>query len=479
MAITNSLFAQTTIAHSETLNIVEYYSKYGLACSDNDKYVVTYSTESSMLGRQSFIVHNMHTGAKKVFGLTVYSNLAYVINDIVLKNGICYFCGHTYDYAHNNVYYPGIGWTNEGESKGIVGYFDINDVFSGSGRYYWITIDETEELTHLAIDENELVYAVGHPQYCPLDENNMESSSCIVCLERSPYTINQWYYDVLSTNNNGEMLLDVTAGSDGIYTVSRFQNDHYRIGVRHTKNGPFRYIEPHGQIDCLYIFNTQNMGISELNESITWRDNYCPIFIDNHTIGHICCSADNGHSGLMIYKLNLTGSNTVSLANAQYIYREQYSNLLDLKENYYIDNNQHSINYVCLLTENQTSNMSIISYANWHETTSYYARYLHLPLNDIAIADIVPYNSGNFLFSFAHNGNNSQTIENHQDLKYFQAPSSTCFPNNAMSFHQPLETVDPSIGDTLHTVCLNKYKYAISSNYTSTTIHATINCRLP
>lgn len=476
IAITNSLFAQFLVT-SRTDELTNCSSKFELACSDNTGYIVVYNRVPTAPVKHKFIVHDEHSPIQKEFYLNTSPNQEFNILDIELKHGICYFCGTYSHYFDNIIYYPGIGWGNEREDIGFIGYFNINDALSGAGTYSLVNIDETEELSRLSIEESDVVYAVGYPYQCPLDANNMRSLSCIVCLNRTNLTTNQWYYDVLSAPYDGEMLMDVTAGPDGIYTVSRFQGDNYTIGVRHAKNGPLRYQEHRAQIDRMNKFNTQGMGNSTFSRDITWRENYSPIFVDNRTIGHVCSTDPNGMPGLMIYRLNLNGANIVSLSNAQYIHVGQNSDLLDLKDNYYANDAHNGINYVCMLIKNPTNNQSAIKIADWAISTSCLRNDLYCWLNNIVLSDIVPYNSGKSLFSVGHKANDLKTTENRQDLRYFQTAGATCLYNTMANTHYPVPAnVNVRDGDTLSITCLAAPKIATSSNFVSSNLDRTNNC---
>lgn len=476
LAIANTLFAQFYIT-SRTDKLSNCTSKSELVCSDNNRYVTVYNKVPTSPVKHKFIVYDTNSPTYKEFYLNTSPNQEFNILDIELKHGICYFCGTYSHYFDNIIYYPGIGWGNEREDIGFIGYFNINDALSGAGTYSLVNIDETEELSRLSIEESDVVYAVGYPYQCPLDANNMRSLSCIVCLNRTNLTTNRWHYDVLSAPYDGEMLTDIAAGPDGIYTVSRFQGDNYTIGVRHAKNGPLRYQEHRAQIDRMNKFNTQGMGNSTFSRDITWRENYSPIFVDNRTIGHVCSTDPNGMPGLMIYRLNLNGANIVSLSNAQYIHVGQNSDLLDLKDNYYANDAHNGINYVCMLIKNPTNNQSAIKIADWAISASCLRNDLYCWLNELVLSDIVPYKSGRFLFSVGHEAENLQTIENHQDLRYFQTTGATCLYNNSMSQHRPVATnYDAELGNPLSTICLDVPIDATSYNFASSTLATTNTC---
>lgn len=478
LAIANTLFAQFYIT-SHTDKLSNCTSKSELVCSDNNRYVTVYNKVPTSPVKHKFIVYDTNSPTYKEFYLNTSPTQGFNILDMELNHGVCYFCGTSSHYQENIIYYPGIGWGEGREDKGFIGYFNIDDVLSGSGTYHIIEIDETEEISRLSLEETNVIYAVGYPYQCPLDVNDMRSLSCIISLDRLDLSSNRWHYDVLSAPYDGEMLTDIAAGPDGIYTVSRFQGDNYTIGIRNAKNGPFRYQEHRAQIDIMYKFNTQGMGYPELGRNITWRENYCPIFVDNRTMGHVCSTGPDGTPGLMIYKLNLggVGANTVSLAKSQYIYVGQNSDLLDLKDYYYVDNNHNGINYVCMLLKNSVNNQSAIKIADWAISASCLRNDLYCWLNELVLSDIVPYKSGRFLFSVGHEAENLQTIENHQDLRYFQTTGATCLYNNSMSQHRPVATnYDAELGNPLSTICLDVPIDATSYNFASSTLATTNTC---
>lgn len=480
LAIANTLFAQT-VPVSQTSKLTNYFSSYELSCSDNNRYVVTFSTKQSAVFPYSFIVHDMNSNSRKEFCFNNIPNREFAINDIELKDGICYFCGLIYDQANQYVYHPGIGWSNTSGSKGIIGYFYINDVLNGAGHLSWMEFEETDELTHLAVADSELVYAIGYPLDCPLDVNDMRSATYIVCLEKNSTLGHPWSYDILNPIYDGELFMDISACSDGVFTVSRFQGDNYSFGVRYVKYGPLRYDCYREQIDRLYKFNTQNMGVWDFGENRTWRENYCPILIDGLTIGHVCGVPDNHPNGLMIYRLNtnsLNITNMLTLMSAQYIEASYNIDLLDMKEYYYgsAPNFHQGLEYVSLLIKDPTLNRSTIKRAIWNSTTAYSQRNIYSSLDDFVMNSITSYNSGKYLFSIGHRPENQQTIEFIQHTGYAHEEGESCLDNRYYQRNYPLTTTEPILGRALGEVCFNKRATIIAHNYTSTTVDADTEC---
>ncbi|MCQ2260941.1 MAG: hypothetical protein MJZ77_06110 [Bacteroidales bacterium] len=457
LTISRPLFAQSPFdIYSQTDKLNSCYSKSELICSENSRYTVAYITTDETPIKHKFIVQDMNSNTKKGFCLTTMPNHGYNIHDIELKNGVCYFCG-TSSHYHNNM----IDWGNPPIDKGFIGYFNINNVLSGNGKYYIVEIEETEELSHLAIGENELVYAVGYPEYCPLDANNRRASSCIVSMDKDYFHNNRWYYDVLYAAFDEEMLMDITSSPDGIYTVSRFQGDNYTFGIRQFKHGPLRNNYNRQQINQLYKFNTYDMD----NLHRTWRENYCPIYINGQTIGHV--SSDNSHTtnGLTIYKLYLSAGLTPTLASAQFIPESQNIDILDLKDYSYV-NNQINYNYTSILIRDHTLNRSTIERANWAETDSYIQNDLYCSLNELVINDITTYMSDEQLLSIGHETEGNQTIENAQHTGH---TNRSCFYRNFKRYY-PLSVVSSYSGDTLNIANLEKPITADSSNFTSSSV---------
>lgn len=478
IAITNSLFAQTT-AVSQTINLVNCSSNSELVCSDNNKHTVVYNMAYANPNKHQFIVQDMDLGTKKEFGLTNIQNYDYNILDIELKNGICYFCG-TYEHILNNiVYHPGIGWGNEHEDKGFIGYFNINDVLSGAGAYYIIEIDETEEISHLAIVDNNFVYAVGYPQGSPLDINNMRCTTCFVALDKDQSNSNRWSYDIL-TPRDGEILMDIATNPDGVFTVSRFQNDNYSFGVRYVK--PISIQDPsyRQQINRLYKFDTEGMGTLEFQEKITWREEYSPILIDGHTVTHVCGDAYHNYKGLMIYKLNTStmfSSETLTLSQAQYVSTNNHTKLLDMKEYSYTDPSHQSLEYVSMLVLDPTLHRSTIKRAIWGKSANYLQTNLFCDNSNIILNDIAPYKLGQYLLSVGHNAGSHLTLENSQHTCHIHELGKCCLDNNTSNLNYPiLSCINETSGDTLTAYGPIRTITAATSNFTSTTVGTTNSC---
>lgn len=475
LTISRSLLAQSPLTiSSQTAKLNSCYSKSELICSEN-KYAVIYNNViNTFPTKHKFIVQDTDSRIKKEFCLTTNFNQEFNILDIELKHGICYFCGSTIDNPNQYTYDPEHGWMNTSTLTGFIGYFDINEVLSWTEEshtnydYHIINITETEKLTRIAVDEPGLIYAVGYPDQCPFDENNMRAASCVVCLEKNQAHSDRWYYDVLYPAHAGEMLMDVTAGGDGIYLVSRFQDDNYTFGVRHMKMGPLRHEGNRQEINYLHKFRTNDVGLSFFGYNVTWRDNYCPIFVDNHTVGYACSNNIHNRNGLMIYRLILSAANIVTSAYSQFIPTSPNVDLLELKE--------FNSNYVKILIKDPSLNRSTIKSANWSATSIYPQQDLYSSLTDAVIADIVPHDSDKYLLSIGHRANDFQTIENSQHISHASIAAETCLNINEIEPNYPLDIVYETIGDTLDIRCLNQPINATSTNYIPSIVETTYNC---
>lgn len=425
-------------------------------CSNHlSHHVVIYFHKLVTSGiRHSFIVHDLSTNASKQFyfdayytsGMALYPTTI-TINDMkITGQGECWFCGKkTVDMG--GTYYPGIGWIPETDEYGIVGHFNIYSVMSGNGSYELFTIQGTGGLTRIEPRGSyEQIFMVGYPFNCPLDANGSPTASCLVGLGYNPNT-DIWTYDIVHPTNTNEIFTDVVDASVGIVVVSRFKDDHYHIGLRHTKNGPISGDDYLSLLSNSNIYDMQLANSYTTNNPVAWRNDADPILLASDDCGmsvtmtHPC---DNIAYGIASFKLSVPNMGDVHIDAAKYIPNTSYLSLLDSKANC-------SNPSTCYLVDDNNQNQYSVYIINW---ISSYPFYIYIKANcsknDYCWQSLVTYDSSTYSFRYivGHNPNNSLTYTKYKSLP--PTPfSSTCIGKSSYSI-QNLTIPTPTTGDNVY-----------------------------
>ena len=376
-----------------------------LACSDNNKYVVVCSCHPSANSTNVFIVENMQTGNAMRFNLPSPANQMYHINDLSIANGICYFGGrHVTVQSNGNVF------ISEATSStvGFFGYFSVADALEGSGRYHIQDVEGTDELTKISASPiDRQVFGIGYPKDCALNLQGQPSMTCLVDLEFDATTpaSDQWYYDVLTAPYDGEMLSDVSASASGITTVSRFTNNHYAIGLRYAKYGPFYEEYPWESINVLNVFDTRNMMASSQN--CTWRENDDWIAIDGLCVAHVSRRPGNNTYGISLYQFNINHfyyDNVIDMTGAQFFPANPGIKMLSLANYTREDTYQTNSQYSSVLLEDSQFQKSVIKNTQWAASNNGSLGYDYKTNSQtLRLLGLAPYDQGKYLYAIGYN----------------------------------------------------------------------------
>lgn len=178
--------------------------------TDNSIFVTCCNTTDM---RSCFVVDN-GTTCRQFFTTQVPSGIyitdsGYVVKDMQLVNGVCWFAGYKWFDTGQPVYTPGGEAYNLITYTAFVGKFNTADVLSGSGNYGIIEISGMHHIERLAVIGNNVtaigVKANGVRQLVDLKKIFL---SYTVRIEES--TLSQ------------EVFMDVVAAGDKIVLLSRF-----------------------------------------------------------------------------------------------------------------------------------------------------------------------------------------------------------------------------------------------------------------
>ena len=451
---------------------------------DQSHYIVTYFHKASASGiRHHFIVQDMTTNNAKQFSLDAYYSSAFVlhsttitINDMKIDgNGECWFCGKK-STETEAIYYPGIGWMYETDDYGIVGHFSLYDVISGSGNYELFTIYGTGGLTRIEPRGNYgQVFMVGYPYGCTFDASGNPTASCLVGLGYNSFTA-QWKYDIVHPSDPNELFTDVTDAGAGIAVVSRFKNDHYHIGLRHTKKG---MLGTPNLFSFLYNINIYDMQLATTGSGtpVAWRKDADPVFLAAGNYGSalsLAYSCNNIANGIASFELAVPNIGDVQITAAKHIISYSYLELIDCKA--------YSNNFATdFLIYDNSSNQYGISSIDWLSGSTSFTG-ASCSESDYIWQSITSYDSissnGNNTYSFryiaGHKPDNTPVFTKYHSLPVI----SKCIDNTTYSIQNlTIPTTSPVVKMVYLDGTYNNYPTTpINGSFSSTIVYQNALC---
>ena len=392
---------------------------------DQSRYIVTYYHKASSSGiRHHFIVQDLTTNTIKQFSFDAYYSSAFMLHPTTITiddmkidgNGECWFCGKK-SIETEATFYPGIGWTYETDDYGIVGHFSLYDVISGSGNYELFTIYGTGGLIRIEPRGNyRQVFMVGYPYGCSFDANGNPTASCLVGLGYDSYTA-QWKYDIVQPSDPNELFTDVADAGAGIVVASCFKNDHYSIGLRHTKKGTLSNPQI---LPYLYNINIYDMQLATTGTGtpVAWREDADPVFLaagSNGSALSLAYSCSNIAYGIASFGLAVPNMGDVQITAAKHIISYSYLELIDCKaysSNFATDflifdnsSNHYGIRSIdwlsgftsftgasCMKSDYIWQSLTAYDTVSYNDNSTYSFRYIagHKPDNTPSLQNIIP-----------------------------------------------------------------------------------------
>ncbi|MBR3489509.1 MAG: hypothetical protein IKH33_09340 [Bacteroidales bacterium] len=190
--------------------------------SDNNSTIICYN--DSLDYRPNFVYHtHTGTGVSKRFHWPLINNtfgeMTYKVNDMVIINGICYFCGKKHaivsvEYSMEGLVIPFY------QNTGFFGWFDVSQISSPSSTtmdLYLFDLPVMEELKRMdGIIESGIV------------ELGLISEHTLALVRGYGSSWDCHVQDVASS----ERLEDVKITANHLVTLSRFLNSTYSFGLR-------------------------------------------------------------------------------------------------------------------------------------------------------------------------------------------------------------------------------------------------------
>ena len=439
-----------------------------IVCDYLERYVVTYSHNNSSLIRHYFTIQDMTTNTTKRIPLNIgYDPITpttyftrFEINDMkVGVNGLCYFCGTRIN--KNNT-------STKPDSNGFIGRFSIADAMGSGGNFDILIIPETNTLTRIEPRGNyQQIFAIGLADVVSFATNT--KITYLVGLEQNLQTLN-WYYDIVEPVDPFEQFTDV-AHSAGIIVSSKYHNNNYTIGIRHTKNGP---LSDNTNLSLLQNCNKYDMQYTTLPSSgvaVAYRKNYDPILLSSIggdvTMAHSCNSSSKGIAAYLLYVANLGDAR---ISKIRYASSSNYLSLINTCS-YFLNSRAY------FLTKDASSHVDRLSWTNWSATGSSFPFSETLfNSSDMTCQGMARYyKTTEYFYIGGYNSSNTP--------KYYAQNLSpagliiTCFPSSTSNSFYPLSVPSFTSGSGVSKVKTLKPVYTLfNPSFTPATVTPTPEC---
>lgn len=314
--------------------------------TDNTTFVTCCNTTNM---RSCFVVDN-GTTCHQFYTTQVPSGIyitdsGYVVKDMQLVNGVCWFAGYKWFDTGQPVYTPGGEVYNLVTYKAFVGKFNTANVLSGSGNYSIIEISGLHHIERLAVIGNN-VTAIG------VKANGVRQ---LVELQFQPSN-SKYNLHIENSVSSHEVFMDVVAAGNKVVLLSRykdswgFNRSTYYFGLRYgnagnmlNTSGAIQYYDVYNALDWRLGFpSVHPMRLASTNNGngvviayIAQRNDYPNSLYGKYVMFHI--ATENSSTADVI--INMYDN-------------YQYTELADIRFNKPVTNNT----YMALLLRDSTSN---------------------------------------------------------------------------------------------------------------------------
>ncbi len=353
--------AQTSY-NSKRETIGSFNCNKEIVCDHASRYIVTYSHNMSSTPPHYFTVQDMQNNIIKQFPLNIGSAsitptispiTRYEINDMKVGDlNYVYFCGSRQIITVSPTY--------TSVSVGFIGRFSLTDALGSGGNVEIFFIDGTTAFGKIEPRGSlNQVFAVGSTDVFDIFSNTYYS--CLVGLEYNNQS-SSWKYDLVEPSNLTERFTDV-AFSGGIIVSSRFINNNYLIGIRHTKNGPLCDPENYSLLSNCNLYDMQNV-VTPGGVAVAFRKENDPILLasrgGNVTMAHSCY---NIASGIAAYEIYLADLGDARISQIRYLPSTNYVTLKNINLSF-----NHATAF--FLANDATAHNDLIPAITWTSTPS-------------------------------------------------------------------------------------------------------------
>lgn len=347
----------------------------------------------------SFVVEGLPSNKK--FATSTYAsepsqnlnNYGYIVKDMELLDGVCWFCGEKWAETGRMLYtLEGLAYP-EVTHYGFIGRFNMADVTSGSGNFEIMIIPGTGTMTHLAVYTGG-VTAIGQILDFPY-------TSYVVELQETSFPGGYIVGKYASTRED-EVFMDVARAGGKVVTLSRFNDPidnafySFSFGLRYGTATNYA-----NTANTLYQYKTNKIFFPA---NIGQFYGLTPIFLTYSNIGNgVVVSYLGGgdpsnhyYSGhLLMANIPSEGANTV---NCRINYdMDRYSQIKEV----HFNNNHLQGSRMAILVEDNSGN-STFRFPRWDTSN----RDTILYTNNANLESFTYYYSGND-FSILGTGNNT------------------------------------------------------------------------
>ena len=182
-----------------------------------------------------------------------YGEVKYKVLDMVVVGNMCFYCGR-------KVYVTGMAYTPDGqpypvyESKGFVGQISLDHITAEQGGKATRRMTEIPTTKEISRIDARVIPTFSTDTLLAMVGTTTDDKSCLVLAKVSS---TEFKYTIVTSDDATEVFTDVVFTDREFVVASRFENEHYTIGLRETL--PRRiYTDTLSDLETVFKFNTDS-----------------------------------------------------------------------------------------------------------------------------------------------------------------------------------------------------------------------------
>ncbi len=227
-----------------------------------NKALITVSHHDRGYRSHTFQLRSLNASTASVVSLVrtmnIYGPIEDYINDMRISGDRCYFCGTRVSIERQGYVIDLHGneqWQVVYDTCAIMGYFDFDTNLIADNNVYIYKIDKAKSAQRMLVYQPENTNLTAVELLC-LHDTTGYGPTCLVEMINQPADPHDWEYNLVTPQNQDEILTDVVQNEWAIITSSIFSDNASDIGFRAAKKASTHAFSVQGGMgDYLYKYN--------------------------------------------------------------------------------------------------------------------------------------------------------------------------------------------------------------------------------